>query len=72
MGLDLKLILAMWNAEPQLGRMYSGYEVQSLHRLTITILNFGSAIIMSLIVYGMAVTRSRNKRILEVIGQESK
>ena len=70
MGLDFEAILAMWNAEPQLDRIYSGYEIQSLHRLTVAILNFGSAIIISIIVYGMIRTRSRNKRILEVIEKE--
>lgn len=69
-GLNFKEILAMWNADPQLDRIYSGYEVQSLHRFATAILNFGSAIIISVIVYGMIVTRFRNKRILEVIEKE--
>ena len=68
--MDFEAIIAMWNADPQLERIYSGYEVQSLHRFTVAIFNFGSAIIISVIVYGMIVTRSRNKRILKVIGEK--
>lgn len=67
MGLDFEAILAMWNAEPQLDRIYSGYEVQSVHRLSVAVFSFGSAVIISIVASGMIVTRSRNKRILEVI-----
>jgi len=66
-GLSFQDILAIWSDEVQLNRAYSGYEVESLNRINSALLSFGSALIISIQAYGIAVTRSRNKRILATI-----
>ncbi|CAA0113687.1 Uncharacterised protein [BD1-7 clade bacterium] len=64
MGLSFDQILAMWNAEPELRKLYKGYEVQSLYRLNMAILNFGVALVLAILSVTMNSVRTRNKRIL--------
>lgn len=67
MGLNFEGVLEMWNAEPELQKQYLGYEVQSLHRLNMTILNIGTVIIISAAYITMGITRARNKKVLAAL-----
>ena len=67
MGLNFEGILGMWNAERDLKKQYIGYEVQSLHRLNMTIINFGEVLIFVILAVLMSITRSRNKRVLAAL-----
>lgn len=64
-GLNIGGILEMWNAEPELQREYSSYQIQSLIRLNEAIYNVG---IMSMFIFfavHLPVGRSRYQRISE-------
>ena len=63
-GYDFSQTLHLWNQDLQLEKNYSGYEVQSLYRLNMGIINFGVVLILILLVWFMALSRKRNKRII--------
>ncbi len=67
MGLDFDGIMAMWSTEPELKKIYSGYEVQSLHRFNMAILNLGCSMLILMFAYSGYSNRLRNKRILEAL-----
>ena len=67
MGLSFEGMLKMWAAEPELQKQYLGYEVQSLHRINMAILNIGAVIIFIASYITMGVTRKRNKRVLATL-----
>jgi len=69
MGLNFEGILAMWNTEPELQKQYIGFEVQSLHRLNMAIINFGTVLMFVILAASMTVSRKRNKRVLTVLEQ---
>jgi hypothetical protein len=68
-GLDFSNTVSLWNEEPTLKRIYSGYEHLSIHRLNMSILSLGMAIIFSLQLWVIISTRKRNQRILSVLVQ---
>ena len=67
MGLDIEGVLAMWNSEPELNKHYSGHEVQSLHRLNMGIISFGTALLFAISTASMSIRRNRNKRVLNAL-----
>lgn len=66
-NLDFEDIVSIWNAQPELLKQYSGYEVQSLHRMNMAILNFFCSMFIFIVAYSAYNTRLRNKRILETL-----
>ena len=67
MGLNFEGILEIWSAEPELQKQYLGYEVQSLHRLNMAILNIGTLIILGAAYITMGITRARNKNVINAL-----
>jgi len=67
MGLNIEGILTMWNAEPELQKQYIGYEVQSLHRLNMAILDLGLALLFIISLVFVSINRKRNKRVLAAL-----
>ena len=69
MGLQFAGILAMWNAEPELQKLYTGYEVQSLHRLNMAIISFGVVLLFIIFAISSSKSRKRNKMALAALEQ---
>jgi hypothetical protein len=69
LGLNFEGILGMWNAEPVLQKQYMGYEVQSLHRLNMAIISFGSVWVFIICSASLSIIRKRNKRVLAALEQ---
>jgi hypothetical protein len=69
LGLDFEGILDMWNAEPELRKLYMGYEVQSLHRLNMAIISFGAVWVFIIFSASLSIIQKRNKRVLAVLEQ---
>ena len=67
MGLNFEGVLEIWIAEPELQKQYLGYEVQSLHRLNMAILNIGTLVIFGAAYLTMGITRARNKNVLDAL-----
>ena len=68
-GLDTNALLSLWNSEPDLNRTYSGYEQQLIHRLNMAIIDTGVVIIMSIQLVTFVLSRRRNQRILDALGE---
>ena len=66
-GLNFKGVLEIWNAEPELKKQYLGYEVQSLYRLNMAILNIGTLVVFGAAYITMGITRARNKNVLNAL-----
>ncbi len=62
--LDVQGTLRMWNAEPELRELYSGFEVQSRHRLNMAILSFGGVLFAAILAASLVLNRSHKKRVL--------
>lgn len=66
-GLDFNATLELWSSEPELSRIYSGYEHQSLSRLNLAIINCGAAMLFLLQLIAVVSMRKRNQRILKTL-----
>ena len=69
MGLSFAGVLDMWNTEPKLQKLYSGYEVQATHRLNMAIVSFGGSLLTFIMAVSISFDRSRKKRILSALEQ---
>jgi len=62
-GMDLSATASFWNQEIKLEKNYTGYELESLHRLNMAILNLGLVVLFSIHLRSITTERKRNKRI---------
>jgi hypothetical protein len=69
MGHDFYATLAMWNTETELWKHYLGFEVESIHRFSLCILDIGVALLIMIYSVLMSSTRKRNKRILAALNK---
>ena len=69
MGLSFAEILDMWNTEPNLQKLYSGYEVQTIHRLNMAILSFCASLLILMTTAFVSFDRLLKKRILSTLEQ---
>ena len=63
-GLGIRDALSMWNEETVLEKLYSGYNLESKHRLNMSILHFGCLILFSCYLWFIQWNKNRNSRIL--------
>lgn len=63
-GLSFRETLSLWNEETVLERYYSGFNVASKHRLNMSILSLGNAVLFSIFLWSSQFLRKRNNRVI--------
>ena len=63
-GLNFREILSLWNEETILEKSYTGFNVASKQKLSISIMDFGFASILGLQLWFFIWNKKRNNRIV--------
>jgi hypothetical protein len=63
-GMSFSETVEIWNETTVLERYYSGYIVESKHRLNMSILGIGQVVLFSMLLWFIGSIRQRNNRIL--------